>query len=87
MRSVVRFLALFCGIDPWFDHGVRPAGVAASDPATLWASIALFKSANPDQAGQLASLAINTDQAFATGNLTYIAQAGKLFGTSGVQCH
>lgn len=57
--------------------------LVASDPATLSALIGLLKTATPDQAtaigtalGQVALMAINTDQAFATELQTQIAQAG-----------
>jgi hypothetical protein len=57
--------------------------LAASDPATLSALMGLLKTANPDQStaigtalGQVALMAINTDQAFATEIQTQIAQAG-----------
>jgi hypothetical protein len=57
--------------------------LAASDPASLPSLISLLKNANPDQAsgigtalGQVALMAINTDQAFATEIQTQVAQAG-----------
>jgi hypothetical protein len=59
--------------------------LAASDPATVDALIGLLKSANTDQAsaigtalGQVALMAVSTDQAFATELQTKIAQAGNV---------
>lgn len=57
--------------------------LAASDPQTLDAITGLLKTANPAQAsaigtalGQVALMAVNTDQAYATKIQTAIAQAG-----------
>ncbi len=57
--------------------------LAASDPATLPALIGLLKNATPDQAsaigtalGQVALMAINSDQPFATDIQTQITQSG-----------
>jgi len=57
--------------------------LAASDPATLSAIIGLLKNANPNQSssigtalGQVALMAVNTDQAFATEIQTEIAKSG-----------
>lgn len=57
--------------------------LAASDPATLAALVGLLKNANSEQAsaigtalGQVALMAVNTDQAFATEIQTKIAQSG-----------
>ena len=57
--------------------------LAASDPQTLDALIALLKTANPDQAsaigtglGQVALMAVNTDQAFALQIQTAVAASG-----------
>jgi hypothetical protein len=57
--------------------------LAGSDPATLSALIGLLKTADPDQStaigtglGQVALMAINSDQGFATEIQTEIAQAG-----------
>jgi len=59
--------------------------LAASDRATLDALIGLLKSANPDQAtaigtglGQVALMAVGTDQAFATQIQTEVAQSGNI---------
>src|ERR1700722_2839089 len=57
--------------------------LVASDPQTLDALIALLKTANPDQAsaigtglGQVALMAVNTDQAFALQIQTAVAASG-----------
>ena len=57
--------------------------LAASDPATVDALLGLLKSANPEQSaaigtafGQVALMAISTDQPFATDLQTKIAQSG-----------
>jgi hypothetical protein len=57
--------------------------LAASDPATVDALLGLLKSANPDQAaaigtalGQVALMAVSTDQPFAVDLQTKIAQSG-----------
>ena len=61
----------------------RVRDLAASDPATADALIGLLKTANPDQSsaigtalGQVALMAVTTDQVFAVDLQTKIAQSG-----------
>jgi len=87
-QTVQQFLSDPASLLSQFPNGgpvmiTKVRDLTASDPATLSALIGLLKSANPDQAsaigtalGQVALMAVNTDQAFATEIQTQIAQAG-----------
>jgi hypothetical protein len=87
-QAVQQFLSDPASLLSQFPNGgpvmiTKVRDLTASDPATLSALIGLLKSANPDQAsaigtalGQVALMAVNTDQAFATEIQTQIAQAG-----------
>lgn len=86
--AIQNFLANPSGLLSQFPDGgalmiTRVRDLAGSDPATLNALIGLLKSANPQQAsaigtalGQIALMAVATDQPFATEIQTAIAQAG-----------
>ena len=87
-QTVQQFLSDPASLLSQFPNGgpvmiTKVRDLTASDSATLSALIGLLKSANPDQAsaigtglGQVALMAVNTDQAFATEIQTQIAQAG-----------
>ena len=87
-ETVQQFLGNPAGLLSQFPDGgpqmiTKVRDLAASDPATLSALVALLKSANPDQAsamgtalGQVALMAVNTDPAFANQIQTDIVQAG-----------
>jgi hypothetical protein len=87
-EAIQSFLANPSGLLAQFPDGgalmiTRVRDLAASDPATLNALIGLLKSANPQQAtaigtalGQVALMAVATDQPFAGEIQTDIAQAG-----------
>jgi len=87
-EAIQSFLANPSGLLTQFPDGgalmiTRVRDLAASDPATLGALIGLLKSANPQQAtaigtalGQVALMAVATDQPFANEIQTTIAQAG-----------
>jgi hypothetical protein len=87
-QTVQEFLARPASLLSQFPNGgpvmiTKVRDLAASDPVTLSALMSLLKDANPDQAsgigtalGQVALMAVNTDQAFATEIQTQIAQAG-----------
>jgi hypothetical protein len=87
-NTIQQFLANPTGLLGEFPNGgaqmiARVRDLAASDPMTLDALIGLLKSANPDQAsavgtalGQVALMAISTDQAFATQIQSEVAQSG-----------
>lgn len=75
------FLAQYPSGGPQMSRAVKD--LVASDPQTLNALISLLSQANPDQAsaigtglGQVALLAVDTDQAFAVQIQTAIAQSG-----------
>jgi hypothetical protein len=86
--AIQSFLANPSGLLSQFPNGgatmiTRVRDLAASDPATLGPLISLLKSATPEQAsaigtalGQVALMAVGTDQAFATQIQTAVAQAG-----------
>jgi hypothetical protein len=89
-NAIELFLANPKGLLGEFPNGgaqmiAKVRDLAASDPKTLDGLIGLLKSANPDQAsaigtalGQVALMAISTDQAFATQIQTAVAQAGNV---------
>jgi hypothetical protein len=75
------FLAQYPTGGPQMSKAVRD--LVASDPQTLNALIGLLSQANPDQAsaigtglGQVALMAVDTDQAFAVQIQTVVAQSG-----------
>lgn len=86
--TVQQFLANPSALLSQFPNGgpqliTKVRDLAASDPQTLSALIALLKSANPDQSsatgtalGQVALMAVNTDPAFANEIQTEVAQSG-----------
>lgn len=88
--TIQQFLANPAGLLSQFPNGgplmiTKVRDLAASDPATVDALMALLKSASPDQAsaigtalGQVALMAVSTDQGFATDLQTKIAQAGNV---------
>ena len=86
--TIQQFLTNPAGLLSEFPYGgplmiTKVRDLAASDPATLDALLGLLKSANPDQAsaigtalGQVALMAIATDQAFATQIQTEVVLSG-----------
>ncbi len=86
--TIQQFLADPAALLPQFPNGgpqmiTRVRDLAASDPATADALIGLLKTANPDQSsaigtalGQVALMAVSTDQPFAVDLQTEIAQSG-----------
>jgi hypothetical protein len=81
MSNPSAFLAQYPSGGPQMSRAVRD--LVASDPQTLNTLLSLLSSANPDQSsaigtglGQVALMAVDTDQAFAVQIQTAVAQSG-----------